>query len=84
MLTIYVIAHYVARRNGPDSQGTDATIRLVSIKIFSRIYYVFLYLKIRLIFTIVFNICFVPLAILVIQDYRRDEFSKRLIEKIEI
>ncbi|CAF1020941.1 unnamed protein product [Adineta steineri] len=32
----------------------------------------------RLIITIIFNICFVPLAILVIQDYRRDEFSKRL------
>ncbi|UJR30542.1 hypothetical protein I4U23_018072 [Adineta vaga] len=33
---------------------------------------------IRLIFTIIFNICFIPLAILVIQDYRRDEFSKRI------
>ncbi|CAF2474279.1 unnamed protein product [Rotaria sp. Silwood2] len=33
---------------------------------------------IRLIFTIIFNICFIPLAILVIRDYRRDEFSKRL------
>ncbi|CAF3454606.1 unnamed protein product [Rotaria socialis] len=33
---------------------------------------------IRLIFTIVFNCCFIPLAIFVIKDYRRDEFSKRI------
>ncbi|CAF0790800.1 unnamed protein product [Rotaria sordida] len=33
---------------------------------------------IRLILMIIFNICFIPLAILVIRDYRRDEFSKRL------
>ena len=31
----------------------------------------------RLIFTIVFNVCFIPLAISVIKDYQRDEFSKR-------
>ncbi|CAF4842627.1 unnamed protein product, partial [Rotaria magnacalcarata] len=33
---------------------------------------------IRLILTIVFNICFIPLATFVIKDYRRDEFSKRI------
>ncbi|CAF5222697.1 unnamed protein product, partial [Rotaria magnacalcarata] len=33
---------------------------------------------VRLIFTITFNLCFIPLAVMVIKDYRRDEFSKRL------
>ncbi|CAF2911854.1 unnamed protein product [Rotaria sp. Silwood2] len=62
MLTVYVIAHYFARRNGPnDSNTNQGKIRLV-----------------RLIFTIVFNVCFIPLAIIVIKDYQRDEFSKRL------
>ncbi|CAF0892543.1 unnamed protein product [Adineta ricciae] len=59
MLTIYVIAHYVARYKDGDS--TDAKIRLM-----------------RLIFTSVFNVFFIPLAFLVIKDYQRDEFSKRL------
>ncbi|UJR16140.1 hypothetical protein I4U23_003051 [Adineta vaga] len=62
ILTIYVIAHYVARRNRPsDTRDTQPEIRLA-----------------RLIFTIVFNICFIPLTIVVIKDYQRDEFSKRL------
>ncbi|CAF0735878.1 unnamed protein product [Rotaria sordida] len=62
MLTVYVIAHYFARRHGPDdSHTTQAKIRLA-----------------RLIFTIIFNVCFIPLAIIVIKDYQRDEFSKRL------
>ncbi|CAF3408795.1 unnamed protein product [Rotaria sp. Silwood1] len=62
MLTVYVIAHYFARRNGPnDGHTTQGKIRLA-----------------RLIFTTVFNVCFIPLTILVIRDYRRDEFSKRL------
>jgi hypothetical protein len=33
MLTIYVIAHYIARRNTPDEQHSDKTIRLVIIKL---------------------------------------------------
>jgi len=45
MLTIYVIAHYFARRNDPDSQGSDATIRLVRIEIFCKIHYLFYILR---------------------------------------
>jgi len=36
-------------------------------------------LKIRLIFTIIFNVCFIPFAFTVIKDYDRDEFSKRYV-----
>ncbi len=35
MLTIYVIAHYFARRNGPDdNRNTQSEIRLVNRRIF--------------------------------------------------
>ena len=79
MLTAYVIAHYITRKKDDSKHDTDAKIRLVIVRMFCLIYYLFLYLKIRLIFTIAFNICFIPLAILVINDYRRDEFSKRYV-----
>ncbi|CAF4003109.1 unnamed protein product [Rotaria sp. Silwood1] len=57
---------YVIVHYAARSKETDSHGRAATIRL------------IRLILTIIFNICFMPLAILVIRDYRRDEFSKRL------
>ncbi|CAF3506490.1 unnamed protein product [Adineta steineri] len=62
MLTIYVITHYLTQKSRPSSSCNTQEEIRLT----------------RLIFTIVFNICFIPLTFLVIKDYRRDEFSKRL------
>jgi len=80
MITIYVIVHFIVRwKEGNGTEDTDGKILLVNNEIYFKIYYLFLYLKARLIFTIVFNVCFIPLSIIVIQDYERDEFAKRSI-----
>ena len=81
LLSIYVIVHYVARRRtatGGESTK-DANIRLVGERIDIDLPEVIASsrLQIRLILTVAFNVCFLPLAILVIRDYQRDEFSKR-------
>lgn len=62
LLTIYVVAHFFARKNAEtDAHDNQPKLRLV-----------------RLIFTMFFNVCFIPLGIIVIKDYRREEFSKRV------
>jgi len=61
LLTTYVLVHFFTRLNTEDSQTTKDK----TIRIM------------RLVFTILFNILFLPLAFYVIRDYRRDEFSKR-------
>lgn len=63
MMTIYVIAQFVYREFNPPSKDTPTDKKLRLV---------------RLIFTCVFNIIFVPLSIFVIRDYERDEFAKRL------
>ena len=78
LLSIYVITHYVARRRtatGGESTK-DANIRLVGERV-NFLHSTSSRLQIRLILTVAFNVCFLPLAILVIRDYQRDEFSKR-------
>ncbi|CAF1017676.1 unnamed protein product [Adineta ricciae] len=62
LLTIYVVVHYFYRK-GQTSQAQDTQPEIRLA---------------RLIITIVFNICFIPLSIVVIKDYKRDEFSQRL------
>ncbi|CAF1341391.1 unnamed protein product [Rotaria magnacalcarata] len=62
LLTIYVIAHFIAKI----THNNDGQSTQAKIRL------------VRLIFTITFNLCFIPLAVMVIKDYRRDEFSKRL------
>jgi hypothetical protein len=82
LLTIYVIAHYIAARNAPDTgRNTQPEIRLVN-KRNKRTFYLMIMFKARLIFTIVFNLCFIPLAFKVIKDYERDEFSKRYVDDV--
>ncbi len=84
LLTIYVIAHYFTPRNEPNNaDNSQATIRLVNKRIFRKkkiFFFLFIFIfKIRLIFTIIFNVCFIPFAFTVIKDYDRDEFSKRYV-----
>lgn len=62
LLTIYVIQHYFTAKDDPDNRR----ITQPEIRLA------------RLILTIVFNTCFIPLAYLVIKLYNKDEFSKRL------
>jgi hypothetical protein len=78
MLTIYVIMQFIARGKEADgTNGEDTKLLIVSIKICFKIYYLFLYLKGRLIFTIIFNIIIFPLSVMASPDYLRDKFSIR-------
>ncbi|CAF4721919.1 unnamed protein product [Rotaria sp. Silwood1] len=65
-ISAVMLTIYVIVHYAARSKETDSHGRAATIRL------------IRLILTIIFNICFIPLAILVIRDYRRDEFSKRL------
>lgn len=80
LLTIYVIAHYFTPRNELETADeTQAGLRLVNRKKKELFFLIMNIFKARLIFTIVFNVCFIPLAFTVIKDYDRDEFSKRFV-----
>jgi len=69
MLTIYVIIQFIGRwKEANGNQGEDKTLLIVSMKICFKIYYLFLYLKGRLIFTIIFYIIIFPLSVIVSPD----------------